>query len=203
MKSNLFCVQILILNPNSTLQGPLGEMKAGAAATVMLSRRCVWCNASSVHPLINAHGMMGEETGARDSPKAVGPERKSVTPNPIFFSLCLMCNYVQLLPKYLQNHDHRWRTVHLTAAATVPWPEAGPVREWTSLGLLHLASPGSSGPRSLAPAVPPPPSKQRWGAHTYHPSVTRPLPVFYLFLSDIISLQLRMILYGVPGWLSR
>lgn len=128
---------------------------------VMLPLCNVWCKVSSMHPLIKSHGMMGEETWARDLPKVGGPERKSVTTNPIFFSLCLMCNYICLLPKYLQNHDHRRPTVHLTAAATVPWPEAGPVREWTTLGLLHPASPGSSGLRSLAPAVPPPPSKQR------------------------------------------
>ena len=73
--------------------------------------------------LISAH-IMSEEIAAqssRDLLKAVGPERKSVIPDPMFLSYvpCVLM-HLQLLPKYLQNHDHRRETVHLIVVATVP-----------------------------------------------------------------------------------
>ena len=147
-------------------------MRVGDNATVMFSQCCMWCNAQG----------MGEENRGQMLQRLAqsGRARKKLCHSK--FSIISTRSHVQLcrlLPKYRQNCDHHWRTVHLTVAATVPLPEAGPVREWTSLGLLHPASPGSTGLRSLAPEVPPPPSKQRGGADTSHPRGD----VFYLFLA--------------------
>ena len=75
---------------------PLEKMKVCDAAGITLPQCFQRCNASSVHPLVNAQWWVKKQwfRGRQSLSEVVGPKRETVTPNPIFFSLCHMWNYV-------------------------------------------------------------------------------------------------------------